>query len=161
MGKIKQMKHSDVPKLRDKLLRRQKGICPICKNKIDAPCLDHQHIKRIKGTGQIRGVLCRSCNVLLGKLENNCVRYGVSQDRLPFVLRNMAEYLERPHFKYLHPSEAPPVKKLKKSSYTALVKRIKEKGSRKSPPPFPKSGKLTKPLKILYREHNLIPGFYK
>jgi hypothetical protein len=55
--KIKQLKVSDVPKIREKLLKEQNYTCPICFQKITDPCLDHHHKKRIKGTGLIRGVL--------------------------------------------------------------------------------------------------------
>jgi hypothetical protein len=46
--KIKQLKVSDVPEIREKLLKEQNYICPICLQKITDPCLDHHHKKRIK-----------------------------------------------------------------------------------------------------------------
>jgi len=69
------------------------------------PVLDHSHIKRIKGTGRIRGTLCSSCNVYLAKIENNATRYGIKQTVIPLVLRNIADYLELPVTPYIHPSE--------------------------------------------------------
>jgi hypothetical protein len=117
LSNLKILKHCDISTLREVLCQKQQGICPICCKELNAPCLDHHHKKRIKGTGQIRGVLCRACNVMLGKIENNCVRYSIAQEGLPAVLRNMATYLEQPHLPYIHPSDAPKAKKLRKSSY--------------------------------------------
>jgi RNase P subunit RPR2 len=155
---IIQLKHKDIPKLRDKLLKKQKGICPICKKEIISPVLDHQHKRRINGTGQIRAVICRSCNVLLGKVENNCVRYGVQQDELPFILMNMSKFLKKEHLPYIHPSEIQKPPKLKKSSYNKLKKAATD--IRKFPE-YPKSGKLTKTLSRLFKKYNIHPEFYK
>ena len=67
--KIKQLKGSEVPALRAKLLEEQGGICPICHNVPKTACLDHEHTKKIKGSGQVRGTICLLCNVFLGKIE--------------------------------------------------------------------------------------------
>jgi hypothetical protein len=152
--KVEQLSWADVESIRSILSHEQQGICPICKKKLNNPCLDHQHTKKVKGSGQIRGVICRSCNVLLGKIENNCARYSVSQQELPKVLHNMAKYLEKEHLPYLHPSEAPKPKKLKKSSYNKL-KALSTKC-----PTYPRSGKLTKALERLYAEYEIEPEFY-
>ena len=51
---------------------RQGGICPICEMDLDKPrgergfCIDHDH-----DTGEIRGLLCNSCNRGLGFLSDN------------------------------------------------------------------------------------------
>ncbi len=158
-----QLKGKDIPLIRDKLLKQQGGICPICGKKVNAPCLDHSHTKRIKGTGLVRGVLCRGCNIFIAKSENNAIRYGISQSELPTVLRNLAQYLDNSFnnpLPYIHPSEAPPVPKLMKSSYNKLLKWYKGTGRAKAFPPFPKSGKLTKPLLKLYTESGIDPEFY-
>ncbi len=169
MKTMRQLKSSDVPKLRKFLLKKQDDKCPICSKEIKDACLDHSHIKRIKGTGLIRGVLCRTCNVFIAKSENNCTRYGIKQVDLPTILRACAAYLERKHLPYIHPSEAPKPPKLMKSSYNKLCKKhhaylLLHNGKGESPcklTPFPKSGKLTKPLEKLFEFHNLEPGFYK
>lgn len=157
MGEIIQLKYSEIIELRDQLIKEQKNICPLCQKIINSPVLDHHHKKRIKGSGCIRQVLCRNCNIMLGKVENNCVRYCISQEELPNYLRKMAEYLEKPQTNYLHPSEAPKKKKLKKSSYKKLIKVVNKK---QKIPEYPKSGQLTKPLKQIYQKYNLIPEFY-
>jgi hypothetical protein len=52
----------------DRMLRKQKGVCAICKK----PCargrlsVDHNHKTLV-----IRGLLCNSCNTKLGWFERN------------------------------------------------------------------------------------------
>lgn len=156
---VKQLKHNELPELRDKLLKQQKGICPICKRIIEDPVLDHHHMKRIKGTGLIRGVLCRQCNVMLGKIENNCSRYGISQEELPAILTNMSRYIRRKHKPYRHPSAAEKPCKLMKSSYNELAQAIKADGRYKVPQ-YPKSGQLTKELRAWFEKLGIEPKFY-
>lgn len=161
MRKLRQLKASDVPKLRKFLLKKQMGTCPICTKHIQDPCLDHSHIKRIGGSGLIRGVLCRTCNVFIAKSENNCTRYGIKQRDLPSILRACADYLERPHLKYIHPSEKPKEPRLKKQSYNKLFKAYKAIGRRAKFPEYPKSRKLTKKLAELFELCEIEPEFYK
>lgn len=156
--KPKQLKWDEVSSLRGKLLQKQKGICPICKRHIVNPVLDHHHIRRVKGTGQIRGVLCSACNVMLGKIENNCTRYCISQEELPETLRNMAKYLTKKQEPYIHPSEAPKIPKLMKSSYNELAKAMKD--SKYKIPEYPKSGRLTVRLAKLFEKFEIEPKFY-
>jgi hypothetical protein len=68
------------------LLEKQRGVCAICER---APenYLDEDHNHR---TGQIRGLLCRSCNTALGKLGDS-----------PARLRRAAYYLENPPAKHV------------------------------------------------------------
>ena len=156
--KLKQLRAKDLPKVRKKLLKKQKRKCAICGEKPNRPCVDHEHNKRIKGTGRVRGILCSNCNVFLAKSENNCVRYGIGIRNLPKVLRAMADYLERKHTKMIHPTEAPKPKKLMKSSYNKLKKSYR--GNKKFSE-FPKSGRLTVALDAMFKECKIKPEFYK
>jgi len=61
----------------------------------------------------------------------------------------------------MHPDEAPPIPKLMKSSYNELKKQLKDVQYKKKIPDFPKSGKMIKPLQILYDAVRLLPRFYK
>jgi hypothetical protein len=71
------------------LLKSQNGVCAVCKQlpnggivAIDGKQLldiDHDHVE-----GHVRGLLCRSCNLILGRVNDDPVR-----------LRNLADYLER------------------------------------------------------------------
>lgn len=54
--------------------------------------VDHDH-----QTGHIRGVIHRGVNALLGKIENNHKRYGVSLPLLYAMLEETERYLERDH----------------------------------------------------------------
>lgn len=48
-------------------LRNQAGKCAICKSTFTkTPMLDHSH-----NTGKVRGFLCASCNVMLGKFGDS------------------------------------------------------------------------------------------
>jgi len=55
----------EIPALRAKKLKRQKGICPLCGEEIlpGEETLDHCHV-----TGHIRAVLHRSCNAAEGQV---------------------------------------------------------------------------------------------
>ena len=156
---VHHMKGKDVAPLREKLLKEQGGLCLVCKTPPKIPCLDHHHRKRIKGTGLVRGVLCNSCNVFIAKSENNCMRYGFSQKELPTILRSMADYFERDHLPYLHPSEVPKPKKVSKRSYNKLKTALKHMGSKV--PLYPKSGTLTKPLQEAFENTGIKPEYYK
>jgi hypothetical protein len=50
----------------DVLLLCQNNVCAICSSRRKTMCVDHDH-----STGEVRGVLCRSCNVALGQMEDN------------------------------------------------------------------------------------------
>jgi len=164
--KIKQLKSKDIPPLRERLLKLQGGFCPICRKKIDRPVLDHEHKRKLKGSGLIRGVLCSTCNSFLGKIENSCKRYRITLQDLPNVLRRIADYIEQDHLPYMHPSEMPKKPKLTKRSYnklkTAYTKFLKHKNVRGTKfPAYPKSGYLTKPLARLFDRLGIEPTFYQ
>jgi hypothetical protein len=54
----------------DRMLKAQGGVCAICKceesghNMTDDFCIDHNH-----ETNKVRGLLCSSCNLMLGKAK--------------------------------------------------------------------------------------------
>lgn len=52
----------------DAMFDQQKGVCAICEKPKDKQqhrlCVDHDH-----ATGKVRGLLCKTCNRLLGRLE--------------------------------------------------------------------------------------------
>jgi hypothetical protein len=95
------LKHSEVKPLREKLLKEQRGCCRLCGQPIvDDAVLDHDH-----KTGQLRGVLHRGCNSLLGKIENNMPRSLVDLGRLSAISQNLIRYLTAtPVSEFLHPT---------------------------------------------------------
>ncbi len=58
--------------IRERVLREQNNVCPICANRIrvDEAVLDHDHV-----SGRVRAVLHRNCNVGEAKLERLVRRY--------------------------------------------------------------------------------------
>ena len=153
---MKILKQSEIKQLRGELLKRQNGLCALCGNEIDSPCLDHSH-KRNGGTGLIRGVICRGCNALLGKIENNARRNRI-KGPLSFWMCDAARYIDNSRTEYLHPTEVKKPKKLKKSSYNEVRKHFKGKGKFHE---YPKSGKLTIKLKKAFEKSGIEPEFYK
>jgi hypothetical protein len=79
--------------------RHDPGICPILQKPMKKTVVDHDH-----RTGEIRGVIDFNANNLLGVIERKFFSYcsGKAED-LPNVLRNIADFLERPRSGYLHP----------------------------------------------------------
>lgn len=68
------LKTTEVKAKREEMYLAQAARCKLCSDhmlKTEA-VLDHDH-----ATGAIRAVLHRSCNALLGKVENNYRRHGV------------------------------------------------------------------------------------
>lgn len=81
----------EVETIRTQQRMAQKNRCGICQEPLTErapfdPVLDHCH-----RSGAVRGTLCRACNALLGKVENNQARFGVRS--LPAFLQGAAKYL--------------------------------------------------------------------
>lgn len=72
------LKQSEVAAFRNKALAVQGGRCLMCLEPIDPSeaALDHCHT-----TGEIRGVLHRGCNAMLGHIENNRPRHKLMDVR--------------------------------------------------------------------------------
>lgn len=83
---------SKVKAFREAMLQEQGGVCALTHYPLhpsDA-VLDHCH-----KTGLIRGVIHRGANSLLGKVENNAPRYGVTQPMMYALGRNLEAYINR------------------------------------------------------------------
>ena len=93
--------YRQIPELRQQQLGLQGNQCGLCCDTIvDDAVLDHDH-----STGQIRGVLHRGCNALLGKIENNMARNRVDMARLSGISKNLIRYLTAdPVTEFLHPT---------------------------------------------------------
>ena len=60
------------------LLAKNNGLCWICNEEPNPPCIDHDH-----KTGRVRGILCKACNTAIGRMKDD-----------PSRLRAAAVYLE-------------------------------------------------------------------
>lgn len=84
----------------------QGGLCPLCGNEIDLTIkgegvIDHDH-----DTGEIRGVLHRSCNSAEGKVANAAGRWGAKSTAYSAIipwLDNLLAYLKRPGTGMMYP----------------------------------------------------------
>lgn len=88
------------------LSTKQDGKCPLCNKEIDLGIkgegvIDHDH-----DTGEIRGVLHRSCNSAEGKISNAAARWGAKDSSYPAIvayLRSVVSYLEQPGAGIIYP----------------------------------------------------------
>lgn len=88
------------------LKTKQDGLCPLCRKPIDLTTkgegvIDHDH-----DTGEIRGVLHRSCNAAEGKISNAASRWGAkSASYLDIIayLKCIVEYLSQPGAGIIYP----------------------------------------------------------
>ena len=169
---------SSLGKVREQLLQNQHHRCAICNTVIQGDTLnqhvDHQHCFKseelgVQGAGLIRGVLCRNCNALEGKIWNSIHRFQMTTPNEPVTsriqwLESLLRYYKhnaqhsQHHPPMLHPKEhrAP---KLQKSLYNKILKwyktqpsSYKKNGDLK---PFPKfTGKWSTTLERYYQEFN-------
>ena len=161
----RQLKAKNIREERERLLKEQNYICPLCHEIIEQgqAALDHDH-----DTGEIRGALHKNCNVAEGMMKSKFRRSGASKYcSFEDYLFRLSEYLTKDHHPMLHPSHEPKARKLQKRSYQELLKLVEQhnhyiqKGQKKlKMPPFPKSGKLTKKLKELYDVFKIYPKYY-
>lgn len=108
------------------LAGKQRGLCALCQRKPTVPCLDHCH-----SDGVVRGVLCRGCNALLGKIENNAARNGLGKDTDLFTyLMRIPEYISfgrRGGTGILHPTHLTEDEKRIKRNAAAVKARAAKK----------------------------------
>lgn len=110
------------------LTNAQGGLCPLCGKPIDysiprEAVVDHDH-----DTGEIRGVLHRSCNAAEGKVSNAAGRWGAKStsyaDIVPF-LENLVQYLKSTGTGLMYPGhkspeEAAEAKRVKRNKAAAV-----------------------------------------
>lgn len=73
----------------DELLLAQDFLCAVCARPLELEgmgalraCIDHDH-----GTGEVRGILCSSCNIGIGNLGDDPARLRAAAEYLENVLR--------------------------------------------------------------------------
>jgi len=94
------MKYIAQKNLKDYRIKNKPSICPLLNYATKDWVVDHCH-----SGGTIRGVVSSEGNAFLGRIENAHKRLSkkASQASLSKVLRNMADYLEKPCTGLLHP----------------------------------------------------------
>jgi hypothetical protein len=79
---------ADIPDVKQRIVLEQQGMCPLCGISLQKYipkrdwCLDHDH-----KTGAIRGVLCRNCNGMEGKIYNRVMRASRGAEACTFLSR--------------------------------------------------------------------------
>ena len=122
------LKQSEVAAFRDAMYKEQGSVCLLCGQPIEASArvLDHCHT-----TGEVRGVLHRGCNSMLGHIENNRPRYqltsvprmaGFLSKVLPYIAWNLST-----HRGILYPTHRTEEEKRLLRNKRARTKRAKEK----------------------------------
>ncbi len=90
----------DIPTIRARKLKRQKGVCPLCGEEIlpEEATLDHSHV-----TGNIRAVLHRSCNAAEGQVLRWSKQRSRGDDPVLW-LKNLLRYWKKDYSKSpVHP----------------------------------------------------------
>ena len=96
---MNKLKYKDIAPQRQQMLQLQNNLCGLCNEEIvDDAVLDHCH-----RSGELRMVLHRGCNALLGKIENNLPRNRISTRRLDAIARNLVDYIQTRHTDIIHP----------------------------------------------------------
>ena len=99
--------------------KRQSNRCPLCERAFGSrviACLDHDHV-----TGLVRGVLCKNCNGVEGKIKSLAVRGRMSLSMTKY-LQNVSEYWEfysTDRTGLLHPVHLTPSEKVEKRKLKA------------------------------------------
>lgn len=134
---------TSVSLIRETILKKT-DICPICKKTINKPVVDHEHKKKVKGTGRIRDNICSNCNVFIAKAENNCKRYGIILEELPEVLKNVSDYFTQQQYNIIHYTDKDARPVLSKTLANKILKYWDCIFPKKKKLKFPRSGILTK-----------------
>lgn len=101
---MRRLKLSELKAWREAKLEEQGGKCALCGEAcaVTEAVADHDH-----RTGELRGVLHRGCNAMLGHLENNRARHLLTNDRrfsrfLAAVMGYLLQHRDDPVFYPTH-----------------------------------------------------------
>lgn len=107
---MRKLKYREITEVRQQLLQEQNNRCALTQQPLteQRAVLDHCHT-----TGQIRGVLDRGVNALLGRIENNLRINRIDLDALEQICHNLIDYIKHSPRPLIHPRHRP--KKPKKT----------------------------------------------
>jgi len=164
MKQLRILKSSEIPIIREELLKEQHMKCKICNKDWSADAgfsLDHQHGNKSEKFGEdgyalVRGILCRACNVEEGKIWNSMKRFGfgTSVDSRIEWLESLICYYKSDKPKIsgellIHPNEVPKEPIIGKREFNKLNKYFKIKYPNRKELQYPKSKKWNNILKEL------------
>jgi hypothetical protein len=112
---------AQVPLVKQAILeKRQNFQCAICPTPLTVRtgCLDHDHF-----TGIVRGVLCRNCNGIEGKIKNLVTRGRRTLSHKDYWMQH-----EKDRTGYIYPTHLNPIEKKAKAKVRAKKKRVAAKG---------------------------------
>jgi hypothetical protein len=120
---------AQVPLVKQAILeKRQNFQCAICPTPLTVRtgCLDHDHF-----TGIVRGVLCRNCNGIEGKIKNLVTRGRRTLSHKDYLGKLILYWIthETDRTGYVYPTHLTPVEKKVKAKVRAKKKRVAAKGN--------------------------------
>ena len=125
----RRIKASEVPAVRTAILRTQGFKCPVCTGSMKAasvkePVLDHDH-----DTGALRGVLCRNCNQMEGKVKTCATRAKHKLTRTEWLANLLAYWVthKEPQTELLHYTHKTAEEKRLETNKKARERRAKLK----------------------------------
>jgi hypothetical protein len=112
----------------------QNNLCPLCGQFIDLKIkgegvIDHDH-----DTGEIRGVLHRSCNAAEGKVTNAAGRWGAKSSSYAAIipyLEAIVAYLKKPGAGMIYPMHKTADEKREATNAKARLRRAEVKAKQK------------------------------
>lgn len=109
--------------------QQQGGVCPLCREPIDLSIKGEGVIDHCHETGEIRGLLHRSCNAALGKVDNAAGRWGAKDMSYSAIipwLEKMLEYYKQPGTGLMyHTHLTPEEKRLKRNAAARKARAAK------------------------------------
>lgn len=110
--------------------KAQDGLCAVCQKPLDMTIkgegvIDHDH-----GTGEIRGLLHRSCNAGLGKMDNAVGAWGAKSKKYEDIIawiEKALNYYKSPGTGFMYPLHKTPDEKKSATQLRAAKKRAEVK----------------------------------
>lgn len=133
MSGMRKLARTSMDSWKRRQLEAQGGCCPLCKLPIDLRVkgegvVDHNH-----DTGEIRGILHRSCNAAEGKVANAAGRWGAKstkyEDIIPY-LENIVHYLKTAGTGLIYHNHKTPEEKAQADKLKARQRAAKSRAKR-------------------------------
>jgi hypothetical protein len=125
---MEKCKLSDLPKIRQELIVKQNGLCPICGKDLTRVATKNLVVDHDHSTGVIRAVLHRGCNGLEGKVLRFLTTWGKAKTKLEVIgtlkrLINFWELYSTPQTDWIYYNHKTAAEK--RAAYNAKRRRVK------------------------------------